>query len=377
MSDEQSPSKDVHSEEEKTVHEDEPVTVQEGAGAAVRISSSDDAENLHEDSSDSIEVIDPDKNPETQSITTLTAGAGGSGEVSPMKASAAAMPDPQPGPAQEPPQSGSDELMQRLLSDLQAAPTRYENIYDSSDYPSAEDEEPDLCINRPDSLSLPRPLQYYEKRKKVNRGMSESSMSTSSSVDALIEEVSRTPLSSQGTVSVNDDKMMEFVVTDLSNMIKLSSPMSQSSGSPRSVTSSMSGWSSSSASGWSYSGISRSPSVLTASPEDMPPVDPRALLDLEQQAVAVAGSLDHMLGTLSSSLQRMSSLTTRCLDAYGDGVDGTCDAADAGIRAMYRLMARCEELSAAVQPVHALHTNVRNIKRVLELFENQLAKEEL
>ena len=56
--------------------------------------------------------------------------------------------------------------------------------------------------------------------------MSESSVSTSSSVDALIEEVSKTPLSKQGTVT-QDGGMMEFIADDLTNMIKMSSPLSR------------------------------------------------------------------------------------------------------------------------------------------------------
>ena len=154
-----------------------------------------DVEILHEDSSDSIEVLDVDKNADRNSIRTLTAGLE-SGESSPVKASTSSsdggiimQPHPshqQPGPSAGPSSGPSSGLMPKLLP-----PTSYENIYDSSDY----DEE--VSINRPDSLSLPRPLQLYEKRKKVVRGQSESSMSTSSSVDALIEEVSKTPLSMQ------------------------------------------------------------------------------------------------------------------------------------------------------------------------------------
>lgn len=146
---------------------------------------SSDVEVLLEDSSDSIEILDPEKNADRNSIRTLTADLEGSGNVSPIK--------PQPlGASQVAPIV--DELMQRF-NDSKLAPISYENIYDSSDYPSADDE--DMNTHRPDSLSLPKPLQYYERSKKFGRGMSESSISTSSSLDALIEEVSKTPLSKQ------------------------------------------------------------------------------------------------------------------------------------------------------------------------------------
>ena len=230
---------------------------------------SSDIEILQEepDSSDSIEVLDSEKNADTQSVNTLSAGLEGSGEVSPAtiqddvhllalstvndtqfksvdassqklnNANASSDSNPIPPKAQdsnitnnlEPKPSAKTMdtnayLMQRLLVDMSLHQTQtlpphgqsvnnpfpsqglcYENIYDSSDYPSGSNaqSEEELAANggknRPDSLSLPKPLQYYEKKRKVRREISESSMSTSSSVDALIEEVSKTPLSMQVT----------------------------------------------------------------------------------------------------------------------------------------------------------------------------------
>ena len=86
---------------------------------------------------------------------------------------------------------------------------------------------------RPDSLSLPRPLQYYERRRLVKRG-SESSVSEysrSSSTDALIEAVSSTPLHTQGTVT-KDGEMIAFVAEGLTQMIKMSSPLTKSGKNP-------------------------------------------------------------------------------------------------------------------------------------------------
>ena len=48
----------------------------------------------------------------------------------------------------------------------------------------------------------------------------------------------------------------------------------------------------------------RSPSILTASPDDIPPVDPRALLEVESHARRVAASVDFMLGTLQNNLSK-------------------------------------------------------------------------
>ncbi|ELT89444.1 hypothetical protein CAPTEDRAFT_167972 [Capitella teleta] len=190
-------------------------------------------------------------------------------------------------------------------------------------------------------------------------------------MDALLE----TPLSMHGTIS-KDGEMLSFVAEGLTDMIKRSSPMSRSrtessvsswsvgpsgaqtpSGhSISSVDSSASGWDSSASSmtGYSYSGLSRSASELTQSPDDIPPIDPRALMDLEVLAEKTSMSLQHMMSTLASDLHKMSSLTHACLGAYSEGVDNTCDAVDSSIKSMYALMAKCEELNSSLRPIYGL-----------------------
>ena len=87
--------------------------------------------------------------------------------------------------------------------------------------------------DRPDSLSLPRPLQYYEKRRLMKKDSSASSLSEfssrSSSMDALIEAAMSTPLQSQGVVTTEGD-MVAFVASGLDHMIRMSSPMSRNTG---------------------------------------------------------------------------------------------------------------------------------------------------
>ncbi|KAK2152452.1 hypothetical protein LSH36_328g02008 [Paralvinella palmiformis] len=257
-------------------------------------------------------------------------------------------------------------------------------------------------MDRPDSLSLPRPMPYYEKRRLMKKDSSASSLSEfssrSSSMDALIEAAMSTPLQSQGMVTTEGD-MVAFVASGLEHMIRMSSPMSRNTDSgnltPRSMTSissSASGWSTSSASGWSYSGLSRlapqdkqqrslsellgSPSVLTQSPDDVPPVDPRALMDLEMHARNVANSLDNMMSTLKKNIYKMSAITCDCIGAYKEGIDNTCDAVDGSIKSMYALMAKCEELSKRMQPLYKLQKEIQEIKRLLGLFEAQMARDE-
>ncbi len=80
--------------------------------------------------------------------------------------------------------------------------------------------------SRPDSLSLPRPQQYYERQRYTKKDSFSSFSSRSSSMDALLEAASSTPLSTQGTLTMDGD-MMSFVAEGLETMIKMSSPMSR------------------------------------------------------------------------------------------------------------------------------------------------------
>ena len=80
---------------------------------------------------------------------------------------------------------------------------------------------------RPDSLSFPRPLQHYEKQK-ISKKESYSSLSEyssrSSSMDALIEAATSTPLHAQGTISV-EGNMVSFVAHGINELIKRSRGM--------------------------------------------------------------------------------------------------------------------------------------------------------
>lgn len=96
------------------------------------------------------------------------------------------------------------------------------------------DYSPDLVANggvvsRPDSLSLPKPLQHYERNKFLKQS-SESSGSEAllscSSTEELIHTVSSTPLQAQGTVTKEGD-LMNFVADDLAEKIKRSSPLTK------------------------------------------------------------------------------------------------------------------------------------------------------
>uniref|UniRef100_A0A0B6ZD17 BLOC-1-related complex subunit 6 C-terminal helix domain-containing protein n=1 Tax=Arion vulgaris TaxID=1028688 RepID=A0A0B6ZD17_9EUPU len=253
-------------------------------------------------------------------------------------------------------------------------------------------------VSRPESLSLSHPLQETEQGKKKSDSYSKTHTNSKNSIDSdmKIKDTSKTGKQEkfqdqdayhvdpdvclsqnlpQGTITRKGD-MIQFVADDLMEKIKKSSPMSHadtaSSGSRRSSVRSTASVSSSTSFATS-SGVSRSPSSLfQQSPDDIPPIDPSAVIELENHALRVADSLDLMMGNIRNNLHKMSAITIGCQDAYKRSVDITCDSVDASIKSMYTLMAKCEELSMSMKPVDQLAIQIREIKRILDLFEAQM-----
>lgn len=181
-----------------------------------------------------------------------------------------------------------------------------------------------------------------------------------------------------GKVVKSDSGLIEFIADDLQEKIRMSSPMSKTESSEvssrrSSVLSltSVDSMASSSMATSMTSGMSRS---YPQSPDCIPPIDPMAIHEIENQARLVADSLDHMMGNLRNNLHQMSAISVGCEEAYKTSVDVTCDSVDASIKSMYALMAKCEELSVAMQPVYKLADQIREIKRLLDRFESQLGE---
>ncbi|XP_076367631.1 BLOC-1 related complex subunit 6 isoform X1 [Tachypleus tridentatus] len=150
----------------------------------------------------------------------------------------------------------------------------------------------------------------------------------------------------QGMLTFDGD-MVSFVADDLQEKIRLSSPNSRRGS--RSSTPSL---------------------YRQALTPQVPLLDPGALADLEIQAQKVASCLDNMLENLSGTLHSISSLTVDCMENYEKAVCKTCDAVDSNTKAMYQLMAKCEELSNSMKPVYKMSEEIKEIKRVIDCFEN-------
>ncbi|KAG7206990.1 hypothetical protein KM043_000881 [Ampulex compressa] len=159
----------------------------------------------------------------------------------------------------------------------------------------------------------------------------------------------------EGTV-MQDGDMVLFVAEDLENKIKLSSPVTKKGETP------------------SFPGSRSSTPCLyrQALTPQLPLLDHNVLNELEMEARKVATSVDALTENLAAILHSASALTVGCLETYRDAVCKTCDAVDHNIKSMYQLMAKCEELSKSMAPIYKLAEQIKEMKRMLELFESAM-----
>ncbi|XP_013189725.1 BLOC-1-related complex subunit 6 [Amyelois transitella] len=166
------------------------------------------------------------------------------------------------------------------------------------------------------------------------------------------------PLDLDGHVRYEGD-MTHYVADDLEFKIKLSSPIAKRGETP--VFGSSSASRSSTPSGKLYRQI-LAPQIGQ--------IDITVLNDLEYEAQRIAQSVDNLIENLSSILHSNSSLTAENMEVYKDAVGKTCDAMDNNIKSMYTILAKGEEVSQAMIPVQAQAARIAEIKRLLQIFEN-------
>lgn len=204
---------------------------------------------------------------------------------------------------------------------------------------------------RPNSLLLLQPVS-------VDSGECTASTSSSNMLDDGTERNRSLPIKKlggllselSGTITKDGD-MVSFVADDLQEKIKMASPISKNI--PSYPTS-----------------RSSTPNLYKqALTPQLPPIDPSVLADLESQVQKISASLDNMLENLLGTLHSMSSLSVDCIECYQNAVCKTCDSMDANIKSMYQLMAKCEELGNAMRPMYRLADQIKEIKRLLDLFE--------
>lgn len=152
------------------------------------------------------------------------------------------------------------------------------------------------------------------------------------------------PLELEGTVSRHGD-LTHFVANNLQLKIRLS-------GAPPALPP-----------------ASARPSLTPAPTPTIPPIDPDVLRDLERLSRELGGRVDRLLRGLGGAVQELTALSVGCIQTYRDAVDSLGEAVDMSIKGMYTLLARCEELERALQPVQGLARQVRDIRRTLEVLE--------
>ncbi|XP_012868573.1 PREDICTED: uncharacterized protein C17orf59 homolog [Dipodomys ordii] len=111
------------------------------------------------------------------------------------------------------------------------------------------------------------------------------------------------------------------------------------------------------------------PGLPPAPASSIPPIDPDVLRDLERLSRELGGRVDRLLRGLGGAVQELTALSVGCIQTYRDAVDSLGEAVDMSIKGMYTLLARCEELERALQPVQGLARQVRDIRRTLEVLE--------
>ncbi|XP_066586489.1 BLOC-1-related complex subunit 6 isoform X2 [Prorops nasuta] len=228
--------------------------------------------------------------------------------------------------------------------DSQSSPpiSELRSLIDSPDFEGGKflDESIERMNNRPDQLSL------------RNR---DSSPNDEDDLDPPSYSKAVGYLQTEGTV-MQDGDMVLFVAEDLEHKIKLSSPVTKKGESPL------------------FPGSRSSTPCLyrQALTPQLPLLDHNVLNELEMEARKVATSVDALTENLAAILHSASALTVGCLETYRDAVCKTCDAVDHNIKSMYQLMAKCEELSKTMAPVYKLAEQIKEMKRMLDLFESAM-----
>uniref|UniRef100_A0A2K6W860 BLOC-1-related complex subunit 6 C-terminal helix domain-containing protein n=1 Tax=Onchocerca volvulus TaxID=6282 RepID=A0A2K6W860_ONCVO len=100
--------------------------------------------------------------------------------------------------------------------------------------------------------------------------------------------------------------------------------------------------------------------------------DADVLISLENYAKTISTNIDVLLRDLRGSLKGMSDLTVQATECFTDAISASCNSVDTTIKNTYALLAKVEEVNEAMIGIRKLSQQVKDIKRVVDLFELQL-----
>uniref|UniRef100_A0A915JJ74 BLOC-1-related complex subunit 6 C-terminal helix domain-containing protein n=1 Tax=Romanomermis culicivorax TaxID=13658 RepID=A0A915JJ74_ROMCU len=125
----------------------------------------------------------------------------------------------------------------------------------------------------------------------------------------------------------------------------------------------------------SLSNSNSSGAISSTSAETSTKFDSQKLIQqLEHQAAQIAEKLDKVLIEFRGTLCGVTELSVECSHTYSDAISKTCDTVDSTIRSTYQLLAKSEELLQNLRLVPNLAKQIKEIKRLLDLFESHMQK---
>ena len=100
------------------------------------------------------------------------------------------------------------------------------------------------------------------------------------------------------------------------------------------------------------------------------PVDPSVLREIEEQAKIASKSIAKMMTFLTKELGKGTSTTLEIVSVYDGTINNVHSEVEQNIKAMYGLIAKCEELDRKMKPLNELADQVKIIRETLDQLEN-------
>ena len=99
-------------------------------------------------------------------------------------------------------------------------------------------------------------------------------------------------------------------------------------------------------------------------------VDPMVLPEIEEQAKIASRSIDKLMKFLAKELTEGTKATVDIVSIYDGTIDHVHSEVEQNIKAMYGLIAKCEELDRKMKPISEIAAQVRCIRETLDQLES-------